>query len=149
MNDKHPDDGGTSGLAYLQSLLKDWHGSPMADLMGIRLVAVEDGCATFEAVPTSKYYNPQMRMHGGYCATLIDSAMGCAVQTRLPKNIGYGTIEMKVNYVRKLVVESGTLRCIGTVIHSGRTMFTAEARVIDGDGKLYAHGSGTFLVYPS
>ena len=71
-----------------------------------------------------------MRMHGGYAATLIDSAMGCAVQTKLPAGMGYGTIELKVNYVRKTRLPSMVrLRCTGTVIHSGRTMFTAEARV--------------------
>jgi acyl-CoA thioesterase len=139
----------SSGLDYLRELLKDWHGSAMAETMNMRLIAVDDGSATFEAVPGPAYYNPQMRMHGGYCATLIDSAMGVAVQTKLPAGTGYGTIEMKVNYVRKLTAEHGALRCIGTVIHSGRTLFTAEARVIDRDGKLYAHGSGTFLVYPT
>ena len=138
-----------SGLEYLKRMLKDWHASPMGEVMGMRLVAVADGSATFEATPSPKYYNPQMRMHGGYCATLIDSAMGVAVQTKLPANTGYGTIEMKVNYVRKLVAEVGTLTATGTVIHAGRTMFTAEARVTDAAGKLYAHGSGTFLVYPA
>ena len=137
-----------SGLEYLQGMLRDWRASAMAETMNMRLVAVADGSATFEAVPTPQYYNPQLRMHGGYCATLIDSAMGVAVQTKLPAATGYGTIEMKVNYVRKLTAEHGPLKCIGTVIHGGRTMFTAEARVIDRDGKLYAHGSGTFLVYP-
>jgi len=117
--------------------------------MNMRLVAVADGSATFEAVPTSKYYNPQNRVHGGYAATLIDSALGCAVQTKLPAKIGYGTIELKVNYVRKIDADVGRLLCTGTVIHAGRTMFTAEAKVVDDSGKLYAHGSGTFLVYPA
>lgn len=120
----------------------------MAEVMGFRLVAVGEGTATFEAFPSPRYYNPQMRMHGGYCATLIDSAMGCAVQTKLAAKTGYGTIEMKINYVRKLTEETGRITCTGTVIHSGRTMFTAEAKVMDAAGKLYAHGSGTFLVYP-
>ena len=67
----------------------------------MRLVAVDDGSATFEAFPWPQFYNPQCGMHGGYCAALIDSAMGVAVQTKLPAGSGYGTIEMKVNYVRK------------------------------------------------
>jgi uncharacterized protein (TIGR00369 family) len=137
-----------SGLDYLRHHLKDWRGSAMAETMNMRLVAVDDGSATFEARPGPQYYNPQKRVHGGYCAALIDSAMGVAVQTRLPLGIGYGTIEMKVNYVRKLTAEHAPLTCVGTVIHGGRTMFTAEAKVTDRDGKLYAHGSGTFLVYP-
>lgn len=140
---------GQSGLDYLKSLLEDWHGSPMAETMNMRLVAVDDGSATFEALPTERYYNPQKRVHGGYAATLIDSSLGCAVQTKLPAGIGYGTIELKVNYVRKIDASVGRLLCTGTVIHSGRTMLTAEARVVDDSGKLYAHGSGTFLVYPT
>jgi len=146
MNDSS---GQLSGLEYLKLSLEDWHGSAMAETMNMRLVAVADGSATFEAVPTSKYYNPQNRVHGGYAATLIDSALGCAVQTKLPAKIGYGTIELKVNYVRKIDADVGRLLCTGTVIHAGRTMFTAEAKVVDDSGKLYAHGSGTFLVYPA
>lgn len=138
-----------SGLDYLKGMLSHWEGRGMSRALNMKLVAVADGTATFEARPTADFYNPQQRMHGGYCATLIDSAMGCAVQTRLPSNVGYGTIEMKVNYVRKLTVEDGPLTCVGTVIHSGRTLFTTEARVVDAGGRLYAHGSGTFLVYPS
>jgi uncharacterized protein (TIGR00369 family) len=138
-----------SGLDYLRKLLADWHGSPMAETMNMRLVAVDEGTATFEAFPGPKYYNPQQRVHGGYAATLIDSALGCAVQTKLPAGIGYGTIELKVNYVRKIDEQVGRLLATGTVIHAGRTMFTAEARVTDDAGKLYAHGSGTFLVYPT
>ena len=138
-----------SGLDYLRQRIKDWHGSAMAETMNMRLIAVEDGSATFEGFPSPRYYNPQMRLHGGYAATLIDSATGCAVQTKLPAGAGYGTIELKVNYVRKIDAETGRLLCTGTVIHAGRTMFTADARVVDETGKLYAHGSGTFLVYPT
>ncbi len=138
-----------SGLDYLRQRIKDWHGSAMAETMNMRLIAVEEGSATFEGFPSPRYYNPQMRLHGGYAATLIDSATGCAVQTKLPAGAGYGTIELKVNYVRKIDAETGRLLCTGTVIHAGRTMFTADAKVVDENGKLYAHGSGTFLVYPT
>ncbi|MCA3574980.1 MAG: PaaI family thioesterase [Aestuariivirga sp.] len=143
------DQGELSGLDYLRARIKDWHGSAMAETMNMRLIAVDDGTATFEAFPSPSYYNPQMRVHGGYAATLIDSATGCAVQTKLAAGVGYGTIELKVNYVRKMVAETGRLLCTGTVIHAGRTMLTAEARITDEHGKLYAHGSGTFLVYPT
>ena len=138
-----------SGLDYLHAQLRDWHGSAMAETMNMRLIAVADGEATFEAIPSPKYYNPQMRVHGGYAATIIDSAMGCAVQTKLPARIGYGTIELKVNYVRKIDAGIRRLICIGHVIHAGRTMFTADAKLLDDNNKLYAHGSGTFLVYPA
>ncbi len=149
MNDITAADEGLSGLDYLKRLIDGWHGSPMAETMNMRLIAASEGSATFEGIPSPKYYNPQQRVHGGYAATLIDSALGCAVQTKLPAGIGYGTIELKVNYVRKIDVEVGRLLCTANVIHAGRTMFTAEARIVDDNGKLYAHGSGTFLVYPT
>ena len=129
--------------------LAQWKASAMAETMEMRLIALGDGTATFEAAPSPKFCNPQMRVHGGYAATLIDSAMGCAVQTKLPANTGYGTIELKVNYVRKIDAATGRMLCTGNVLHAGRTMFTAEAKLTDEKGKLYAHGSGTFLVYPS
>lgn len=143
-NTQHPQ----SGLESLREHLKDWHGSAMAETMNFRLIAVDEGSATFEAFPSARYFNPQMRLHGGYAATLIDSATGCAVQTKLPAGIGYGTIELKVNYVGKIDASVKRLICTGTVIHAGRTMLTAEARLTGENGKLYAHGSGTFLVYP-
>ncbi len=148
MNDQTQPEPAQSGLDYLKQRILDWHGSAMAETMSMRLIDVADGTATFEAFPGPKYYNPQMRVHGGYAATLIDSALGCAVQTKLPANTGYGTVELKVNYVRKIDADSGRLVCTGNVIHAGRTMFTAEARITDEKGKLCAHGSGTFLVYP-
>ncbi|WP_373502996.1 PaaI family thioesterase [Aestuariivirga sp.] len=149
MDAEHNQSAPQSGLDYLRQRINDWHGSAMAETMNMRLIAVADGTATFEAFPSPKFYNPQQRVHGGYAATLIDSALGCAVQTRLPAGIGYGTIELKVNYVRKLDASVKRLLCTGTVIHGGRTMFTAEAKLFDENNKLYAHGSGTFLVYPS
>jgi len=138
-----------SGLEYLRQMIKDWHVSPMSNIMNMKLIEVADGSAVFEAFPGPKYYNPQQRVHGGYAATLIDSALGCAVQTKLAVGVGYGTIELKVNYVRRIDEDSGRLLCTGTVIHAGRTMFTAEAKVVDQNDKLCAHGSGTFLVYPT
>jgi uncharacterized protein (TIGR00369 family) len=136
-----------SGLEYLRRLIAEWKQSPMAEAMNMRLIAADHGTATFEAFPSAKYYNPQQRMHGGYVATLLDSALGCAVQTVLPASTGYGTIELKVNYVRKLSAETGRILCHATVLHAGRRMQTAEAKVVDQTGKLYAHGSGSFLVY--
>lgn len=149
MNDQTDHTAGMSGLDYLRQRIMNWHGPGMADTMNMRLVEVTDGTATFEAFPEPKFYNPQQRLHGGYAATLLDSALGCAVQTKLPAHIGYGTIELKVNYVRKIDVSNGRLTCAATVIHAGRTMLTAEGKVVDQNGKLCAHGSGTFLVYPT
>jgi uncharacterized protein (TIGR00369 family) len=148
MNDMSDDFERLSGLEFLRKLIDDWHGSPMATALDMRLIAADDGTATFEAFPSEKFYNPQARVHGGYAATLIDSAMGCAVQTRMAAGVGFGTVELKVNFVRKIDAATGRLLCTGTVLHLGRTMSTAEAKVVDANGKLYAHGSGTFLVYP-
>lgn len=137
-----------SGLEYVQRLIRDGVSSPMSKTMNMMLVSASDGKAEVEAYPSEKYYNPQQRVHGGYIATLMDTALGCAVQTKVPYGVGYGTIELKVSYVRKLTAETRRLVCAATVLHAGRTMLTAEARVAGPDGKLYAHGSATFLVYP-
>ena len=87
-------------------------------------------------------------MHGGFAATAIDTALGSAVMTKLAADTGFGTIELKVNYVRKIDAQTGLLTCRGTVIHAGRTMLTADAKLADAKGVLYAHGSGSFMVYP-
>lgn len=142
-------DAGTLPADYhLQRLRSNWDHSNMARTMGLKLIAASDGTATVEALASEQFYNPQLRAHGGFAATIIDSAMGCAVFTKLPQEVGYGTVEFKVNLVRKLDVSVGPIRCTAMVLHAGRTMFTAEARIVDAHGKLYAHGSGTFLVYP-
>jgi uncharacterized protein (TIGR00369 family) len=138
-----------SGLDQLRQRISAGAESPMAAQMGLRLVSVADGQAVFEAIPTAQFYNPQNRIHGGYTATLIDSALGCAVQTKLASGVGFGTVELSVNYVGKITDETSPLICTGNVIHAGRTMYTAEAKVVDRAGKLYAHGTGTFLVYPT
>ena len=122
-------------------------GSPLNELLNMHLMSLGDGEAVFEAIPSRKFYNPQQRTHGGYAATMLDSAMGCAIFSKLGKNANFGTIELKVNYVRGIFAESGLLICTGKVIHFGRRIQTAEARIVDAAGKLYAHGSGTFMVY--
>ena len=137
-----------TGMEFLREMIRDGNSSPMATLLNMKLIEVEDGRAVFEAYPSEQFYNPQMRVHGGFMATLLDSALGCAVQTKLARGVGYGTIELQVKYVRKLVAETGRLVCTATVLHAGRTMLTSEAKVAGPDGKLYAHGSGTFLVFP-
>jgi acyl-CoA thioesterase len=136
------------GLDFLRRLVDDWHASGMAETLGLRLVAVADGTATFEAWAGPRVYNPQMRAHGGFAAALIDSAMGCAVQTKMGPGIGFGTIDITVKYTRAITAEAGRLLCVGTVFHHGRTTCTAEAKLTDEQGRLYAHGIGTFMVYP-
>ncbi len=120
----------------------------MGQTMNLRILEAGEGTALVEGTPSERFYNTMMRVHGGFAATLIDTALGCAVMSKLPVMVGYGTVELKVNFVRRIDVETGPLLARGTVLHAGRTMLTAETKVVDKAGILYAHGSGTFLVYP-
>jgi acyl-CoA thioesterase len=120
----------------------------MMSLMGQKVVSQGDGFAVVECLPQAQFENSMGRMHGGFVATLIDTAMGCAVNTKVSKDTSFGTIDMNVKFVRKIDIETGLLVATATVVHAGRTMLTVEAKVADRAGKLYAHGSGSFLVYP-
>jgi uncharacterized protein (TIGR00369 family) len=119
---------------------------PICALLGYRLVEVEPGRAVFEITAGERHYNPIGVVHGGIAMTLLDSAMGCAVQTRMPAGGGYTTLEAKTNLVRAVTMETGPLRAIGSVVHLGRRVATAEARLEDRAGKLYAHASTTCIV---
>lgn len=119
---------------------------PITDMMNYRLAEVEPGVAVFEIEPAEYHYNPIGVVHGGVALTLLDSAMSCAVQTMLPAGTGYTTLEVKVNLVRAITSKAGVLRAEGQVVHSGSRVATAEGRIVDRDGKLYAHGSTTCLI---
>ena len=121
---------------------------PIARLMGFSLVEVDPGRAVFEVVPGEKHYNPIGVVHGGVAMTLLDSAMGCAVHTQMPLGSGYTTLEAKTNLVRAITAETGKLRAIGVTVHVGKRMATAEGRLEDAAGKLYAHASTTCIVLP-
>jgi len=115
--------------------------------MGFRLVEVEPGRATFAAEPAEFHYNPIGVVHGGLAATLIDSATGCAVQSTLEPGLAYTTLEVKVNFARAITRDTGRVVCEGTVIHRGRRIATAEARLVaEASGKLHAHGTATCLL---
>ena len=119
---------------------------PICALLNYRLVEVEPGHAVFEIKTGEQHYNPIGVVHGGIAMTLLDSAMGCAVQTRMPAGGGYTTLEAKTNLVRAVTAEAGTLRAIGKVVHLGKRIATAEARLEDREGKLYAHATTTCIV---
>ena len=140
-----PDARALTGREQLEALMRGPGASALGVLLGMRLTHVGDGVAEFIGQPSEAHYNPGQTVHGGYCATLIDSALGCAVQTKLPPGTRYGTIELKVNYVRAVTVDNGLLTCRAEVVHAGRRVLTSEARVVDAQGKLVAHGSGTFM----
>ena len=133
MNDLTADLENLTGRELIERIWAGPGASPLGILLDMRLIDVGDGTATFEALPSRKFYNPHGRCHGGFAATLIDSALGCAVQTKLGRGVRYGTVELKVNYVRPIVEETGRILCTGRVIHSGSRMSTAEARVTDLD----------------
>lgn len=137
-----------SGLEFLQKQMAGGDTSPMSETMNMRVVAAADGMAKIEGIPAAKFFNPMMRIHGGFTATLMDAALGCAVCTKLPAGKGVGTVQLSVNFVRKIDLETGPLIATSHVLHAGRTMLTAEAKLEDLKGMLYAHGTGTFLVYP-
>jgi uncharacterized protein (TIGR00369 family) len=120
--------------------------APIADTLGFRLVEVEHGHAVFECEPAEFHYNPIRTVHGGLASTLLDSATGCAVATTLEPGQGWTTLELKANFTRPLTADTGLVRCIGSVVHPGRTVATAEARLVDQDNRLYAHGTSTILV---
>jgi uncharacterized protein (TIGR00369 family) len=136
-----------SGLELLQKVVAgELPRPPIADLMNFDLVEVRESFAVFTVEPAEYHYNPIGVVHGGLAATLLDSAMGCAVHSTLPAGAAYTTLEIKVNFVRAITVKTGPLRCEAKVIHAGARTATAEARLIDASGKLYAHGTTTCLV---
>jgi uncharacterized protein (TIGR00369 family) len=122
---------------------------PIAKTLGFRLVEVEHGRAVFECEPAEFHYNPIGTVHAGLASTLLDSAMGCAFVTTLESGLGWTTLELKANFTRPLTAETGLVRCVGTVVHPGRTVATTEARIEDAKGRLYAHGTSTILVLSS
>jgi uncharacterized protein (TIGR00369 family) len=119
---------------------------PIASLMGFDLVEVGEGRVVFAVEPNESHYNPIGVVHGGLAATLLDSAMGCAVHSVLPQGRAYTTLEIKVNYVRALKHDTGRVQAIANVIHLGGKVATAEGKIVDAAGKLYAHGTTTCLL---
>ena len=136
-----------AGLEFLEAI-RDGRlpPAPIAQLLGMRLTEVERGRAVFEAAPAEQHYNPIGVVHGGLALTLLDSAMACSVQTRLPAGTGYTTLEVKVNLVRAITSDTGRVRAIGKIVHAGNRVATAEGRLEDAAGKLYAHGTTTCII---
>ena len=120
---------------------------PIAELIGMEVVEVEKGRVIFALTPGFQHYNPIGLVHGGITATLLDSAMGCAVHTTLEPGQGYGTLDLSTRFVRPLTADTGRILCEGVVVHRGRSTATTEGRVwAEESGKLLAHGSGSALV---
>ena len=136
-----------SGIEFLRAI-RDGRlpPAPIQELIGMKLAEVEEGRAVWELVPAEQHYNPIGSVHAGVAATLLDSAMACAVHSLQPVGSGYTTLEFKVNLVRAVTPQAGTLRAIGRVVHAGSRTATAEGRLEDASGKLYAHACTTCLI---
>ena len=115
-------------------------------LLGMRFDEVEHGRIVISLDTRPDFANPLGTVHGGIAATLLDSAMGCAVHTTLPAGVGFTTLELKVNYIRAAHTGGQTLTAEGNVIHAGRRTATAEGKVLDDQGKLIAHATTTCLI---
>jgi uncharacterized protein (TIGR00369 family) len=119
---------------------------PMAELLDFRLLEAEEGRVVFAAVPTRAHYNGMGVVHGGLAATLLDTALGCAINTMAPPSQRFTTLELKINFTRPLTHAIGAVRCEARVIHVGSRVATAEGRVVDRRGKLYAHATATCIL---
>jgi len=137
-----------SGKALLEAIRSgEIPPPPIAVLLGMRIIEVSEGRAVFAMEPAEYHYNPLGIVHGGVTATLLDTALGCAIQSMLPPATGCTTIEIKVNYLQPLTVQTGTVYGEGKIIHMGGRIATAEARLTDAAGKLYAHATTTCSIF--
>jgi uncharacterized protein (TIGR00369 family) len=139
---------GLGGLDVMLAMLRGEIPYPtIAQTLDFMLIEVSEGRAVFQGTPGAAHCNPMGSIHGGWYATLLDSALGCAVHTLMPPGRGYTTAELGVNLVRAIGPKASRVRAEGKVIHCGRQLATAEARLVGPDGTLYAHATTTCLVF--
>jgi uncharacterized protein (TIGR00369 family) len=136
-----------SGLELLRSWIAAGRRPPMAETLDVNLVEVDTGRAVFAGTPGAMHYNPLGVVHGGYAATLLDSACGCAVHASLTGEQAYTTLELKVAFHRAMTSDTGPVRAEGKVVSIGRRVAFAEGRIVDASGRLYATGTSTLLVF--
>ena len=138
---------GLSGLDYFRKMMAGELPPPaMLQLLGIRLVEAEAGRVAFAATVEERFYNGTGVAHGGFAATLLDTALGCAINSAMPAGRRFTTLELKVNLTRPITKEAGLLRCEAKIVHVGGRTATSEGRIVDANGKLYAHGTTTCIV---
>jgi uncharacterized protein (TIGR00369 family) len=139
---------GKTGLEIMQAALNgELPFASIAKTLDYLLIEVSPGRALFQGTPGPAHLNPMGGIHGGWYATLLDSALGCAVHTMMPVGRGYTTAELSVNIVKAIPLKVSRIRAEGKVIHCGRQLATAEARLFGPDGTLYAHATTTCLVF--
>ncbi|MCP2296194.1 uncharacterized domain 1-containing protein [Nocardia amikacinitolerans] len=137
-----------SGLELLKTAMSLEDRPPfIGDLLGIEAETLEHGKVVFSLRTRPEFANPLGSTHGGICATLLDSVLGCAVHTTLEAGVGYTTLELKINYIRSVPTDGRKLTATGTTIHVGRTTATAEGRVVDDQGRLVAHATTTCVIF--
>ena len=138
---------GRSGREILQAIIDGELPHPrISETLSFHLTEIGDGFAVFEGVTGPHLLNPMGTVHGGWALTLIDSVTGCAVHTTLPPDVGYTTVETKVNFTRPILADTGRVRGEGRVISRGRQILTAEGKLTDSRGRVLAHGTSTLLV---
>lgn len=138
-----------TGLEYLRSMLRgELPPPPITELMRMTLVAADPGTATFVCEPDESHYNPIGTVHGGFVCTVLDSALGCAVQTTLPQGQGYTSIQITVNYLRPVHAGTGPLTCTARVTKPGNRVAFADGVITDAAGKTVATATGSLLVFP-
>ena len=138
---------GLSGLAYFRKMIAgELEPPPLIKLLGMQLAEADEGRVVFTATVRPEHYNGMGVAHGGFAATLLDSALGCCINTLMPPGRRFTTLELKINLTRPLTTEAGPLRCEAKVVHLGGRTATSEGRIVDSKGKLYAHGTTTCIV---
>jgi uncharacterized protein (TIGR00369 family) len=138
------------GLGFLKAIIDGTLPQPpIAEMVGFQLGEAEHGRVAFEGVPKFRHYNPIGSVHGGFAATLLDRALGCAIFSTLKKGDTWTTLELKINFVRGLTKDTGAVRAEGRIIHRGRTVATSEGDLKDRAGKLYAHATTTCMIFPA
>ncbi|MEV7330251.1 PaaI family thioesterase [Micromonospora sp. NPDC093244] len=141
--------GRRSGLEMLRAMIAgELAGPPVMNLIDMGRMEADEGRVTIELVPQEFHYNPLGTVHGGVISTLLDTAAACAVHTTLPAGVGYTSLDLNVKFLRPVTVDSGTLRCEGTVLQRGRRTALAEARLTSADNRLVAHATSTCLILP-
>ncbi len=137
-----------SGLQLMHAMMQGKvHYPPIGDTMDYLLIEAEHGRAVFQGTPSQAHFNPMGSVHGGWFATILDSALACAINASLNKGKSFTTLELKVNMIRALSPKVKRVRAIGQLIHLGSQTATSDARLMGPDGKLYAHASTTCLIF--
>lgn len=137
-----------NGIEQLRAFILSGQRIGIAVSLDFQLVEVGDGFAAFEGIPGLHAYNPLGTVHGGYAATLLDSACGCAVHTRLSAGDSYTTLELKIAYHKAISEKTGKVRAEGRVLSFGRRVAFSEAKLLDKDGRLLASATSTLLAIP-